>query len=158
MGITKKVKRTTAYSRRKRYLDYMGWIKTQPCMCCGVKRNIECAHVGNRAFGQKCSDLETVPLCIEDHRTGKHSHHNLGKGFWSYWNRDRDEMVKKYQALFAEQVGVDEGTTDNNEIEGSRDYDADKKWAVAEYARERRDGISELEPAGNEEVDLCGQI
>lgn len=149
-------KRTSLYSRRKRYPIFMAWIKTQPCMCCGARRGIEAAHCGPRAFGQKCDDRETLPLCKDDHTEGNHSHHKAGKNFWTFWDIDRDAMFKKYQAMFAEQVGVDEGTSNDNEAEEPGGYDANKKWVATECARERQTGSGEPEQAGDKESDLCG--
>lgn len=79
----------------------MAFIKMQPCMCCGRKYGTEAAHCGDRAFGQKCSDLETLPLCKDDHTEGKHSHHKDAKHFWEFWGIDRDAMFKKYQQMYA---------------------------------------------------------
>lgn len=100
-------KRTSKYARRKRYIDYMLWIKTNPCMCCGVKRGIEAAHCGDRAYGQKCDDRETLPLCKEDHTEGKHSHHKDAKNFWEFWEINREEMFKKYQDEYRRQTGTE---------------------------------------------------
>jgi len=47
---------------------HLKWIRTQPCVVCFSKRNVEAAHVGSRGMGQKCSDLETIPLCQPHHR------------------------------------------------------------------------------------------
>jgi hypothetical protein len=62
----------------------------------------ECAHVGDRGFGQKCPDNETVPLCsIGHHREGSDSSHRLGKSFWTYHRLDRDDLIRKLQETFA---------------------------------------------------------
>lgn len=102
-----KAKRTTKYARRKRYLEYMLWIKTKPCICCGKKFGSEAAHCGDRPFGQKCSDLETLPICVEDHREGKHSVHKLGKGFWDYWKIDKAALFKKFQDEYRRLAGTE---------------------------------------------------
>lgn len=53
---------------------YLKFIRSLPCCVCGRTRSIEAAHVGPRGMGQKCSDLETIPLCAlhhkEQHRIG----------------------------------------------------------------------------------------
>jgi Putative HNHc nuclease len=53
---------------------HLAFIRTLPCVCCGRTRGVQAAHVGSRGMGQKCSDLETIPLCDfhhkEQHRIG----------------------------------------------------------------------------------------
>ena len=65
------------------------WIRQQQCLVCYANRltqttPTECAHVGERGLGQKCSDRETVPLCVIHHRIGKDAHHKIGRSFWKY--------------------------------------------------------------------------
>ena len=57
---------------------YLAWIRTQPCVICGVRRGIEAAHTGPRGLGQKSPDTSAIPLCIKHHRTGRDSYHRLG--------------------------------------------------------------------------------
>ena len=70
--------------------EYRAWIRTQQCLACYANQltqtcPTECAHVGQRGLGQKCSDRETIPLCsVVHHRLGKTSHHVLGKNFFKY--------------------------------------------------------------------------
>lgn len=94
----KKPKRKTKYAKRKRHPEYMAWIATQPCCICGFWP-VEVAHVGKRGLGQKCSDLETLPLCANHHREGPEAIHTLGKKFWDYHEIDREEMISKYQRM-----------------------------------------------------------
>jgi hypothetical protein len=61
---------------------------------------IEAAHVGERGLGQKCPDRQTLPLCIEHHTAGPHSHHKLGRGFWSFWKLDRYELIAEFNARY----------------------------------------------------------
>jgi hypothetical protein len=64
---------------------HLKWIRTQPCVVCFSKRNVEAAHVGSRGMGQKCSDLETIPLCQLHHR----EQHRIGlKGFVEKYKLD----------------------------------------------------------------------
>jgi len=65
-------------------------------------RRVEAAHVGEHGLGQKCSDRETVPLCATHHRTGKDSHHVLGKKFWAHHGLNRDAIVKDLNRLYDE--------------------------------------------------------
>jgi len=88
------------YARRKRDLLYMAWIRTLPCICCGSRLFVEAAHVGDRAFGQKCPDTETLPLCRKHHRLGPQSHHHLGKRFWLVWNLNRDHLIARLNANY----------------------------------------------------------
>ncbi len=55
----------------------------------------QCAHVGEiRGIGQKCSDRETAPLCGKHHDRGApEGHHDLGKGFWSFYGIDREALI-----------------------------------------------------------------
>jgi hypothetical protein len=78
------VVRKSKYARRARDRAYLVWIRSLPCLICG-RRPSEAAHLAARAFGQKCSDRETGPLCAWDHRLGPHSHHALGRKFWQHW-------------------------------------------------------------------------
>lgn len=81
--------------------DYRKFIKTFPCICCGSRTWIECAHVGQRGSGQKCSDYETLPLCPAHHVQGPQAHHVLGKRFWSVWGLDRYALIEKFNRLYA---------------------------------------------------------
>src|ERR1700679_331254 len=89
--------------RRGRLHDeiYLDFIRSLRCWICGTLRHVEAAHCGLRGLGQKCSDLETLPLCTWHHRTGPTSHHALGKRFWSFWKVDRyavfGELREKYE-------------------------------------------------------------
>ena len=88
------------YARRKRDLQYMAWIRTLPCICCGSRMLVEAVHVGDRSLGQKCPDSQTIPLCAFHHRTGPYSHHRLGRKFWRFWNVDRDRLIARLIANY----------------------------------------------------------
>ena len=47
---------------------HLRFIRSLPCVVCLRTRAIEAAHVGRRGLGQKCSDLDTLPLCSAHHR------------------------------------------------------------------------------------------
>src|SRR5690348_3116924 len=72
----------------------MAWIRSLPCLICG-RRISEAAHLGTRAFGQKCTDRETGPLCAWDHRLGPQSHHVLGRRFWQHHRIDRAKLIRE---------------------------------------------------------------
>lgn len=60
----------------------------------------EAAHVGERGLGQKCSDRETIPLCVEHHRTQPYAHHVLGKKFWAHHGLDKEAIVAELNRLY----------------------------------------------------------
>lgn len=112
-----------ARSKRSKGLkdkEYLEWIASLPCVICmhlwqGLQRRersmqmieerlmgnhqrtfTEVAHVGTRGLSQKCSDRETLPLCVIHHRTGPDAHHKLGRRFWTYHGLDRDAFLKYF--------------------------------------------------------------
>lgn len=93
----------TKYRRRKRDLEYMCWIKRQPCIVCGTCRRVEAAHCGDHAGFRKGSDNETLPLCVIHHRWegGQFSLHRLTDNqFWTYWNLNRGKLIAEFQEKF----------------------------------------------------------
>ncbi len=86
--------RKSKYTWRRRDRAYMAWIRSLPCLICGRSRS-EAAHLGVRAFAQKCSDRETGPLCAWDHRLGPESHHALGRMFWQHHGIDRARLIRE---------------------------------------------------------------
>ena len=105
---------STKYSRRKRYPEYMAWIAEQPCCICGAWP-VEVAHVGARGMSQKCSDLETLPLCVAHHREGIESQHVLGKKFWAYHEIESADQIMKFRSV-SRQVGAAYGCVYVKEI------------------------------------------
>lgn len=85
---------------------YRAWIRRQPCACCGSTRYIECAHVGFRGYGQKCSDYETLPLCPAHHVQGPESHHVLQKKFWSTWGLNRTRLIAEYNQKYQQEIAA----------------------------------------------------
>lgn len=96
---------------------YLDWIRGKDCVCCLMYRYnrvavvpaltvSEAAHVGERGLGQKSSDRESLPLCVEHHRAGPKSHHTLGKRFWSTWEFDRAALVEMFNAKYREETGL----------------------------------------------------
>ncbi len=90
---------------------YLAWIRENICVVCrhwaigewmiGQTETTEAAHVGGRGLGQRCSDRETLPLCASHHRTGKDSHHVLGRKFWEYHGLNRDAIIAELQRLYS---------------------------------------------------------
>lgn len=73
--------RLNSYRKRQRHLDWMVWVKSQPCVISmlAVERAdntpsndpcsgwIEADHVGPRAMGRKSHDFECLPACKKHH-------------------------------------------------------------------------------------------
>ena len=81
-----RTRKRSRYRQRERQVDYMLWVKTLPCVarhlgpCSGV---VEADHAGARGLGQKCSDIETIPIC-----TGHHRERTDFSGTFKTWNKD----------------------------------------------------------------------
>lgn len=108
---------STAYSRRKRWLSYMAWVRALPCCLCsrrggwvnkggtwsGVYEGVEAAHTGPGAAFRKPDDRGCIPLCgLECHREGKHGYHRLTpeREFFNYWKIDRPALVRRLNAAY----------------------------------------------------------
>jgi len=67
---------------------YLAFVRTLPCVVCGVK-GTEAHHHGG-GMGLKGSDLQTVSLCRVHHA----EHHHFGKEtFWKRHNLDRWRII-----------------------------------------------------------------
>lgn len=88
---------STSYSRRPRYIAYLGWIKTLPCAICGRTGSeyfaVEAAHSGPRGLSQKTSDRNAIPLCVEHHRAGRNAQHQLQKNFEARFGLDIAQLI-----------------------------------------------------------------
>ncbi len=97
----------SAYRRRPRDLDYMRWIRHQPCAVSGhpdsrCQGRMEADHAGPRAMGQKADDVTCIPLC--------HKHHVQRSSFggvFRTWDKAQmrqwlSELVTRYQRLYRE--------------------------------------------------------
>ena len=72
-----KARGDTKYRRRERDLEFMTWVRRQPCImrelpasdvltfCSGP---VEADHMGARGLGQKADDGTCVPMCRGHHR------------------------------------------------------------------------------------------
>jgi len=75
---------------------YLAWIRTLPCIVCGVRRGIEASHTGPHGLGQKSPDSSAIPLCARHHRTGNDSYHRLGpRRFAQVHDLDIGEIVSR---------------------------------------------------------------
>lgn len=61
---------------------------------------IEAAHVGDHGKGEKCSDLETLPLCRWHHQVAPDAHHVLGPKFWAHHGLNRGALIEQHQQDF----------------------------------------------------------
>jgi hypothetical protein len=116
--------RLSAVPARKRGDDplYRAFIRCFACVVCtqglligqcdgwneyGQRSLTECAHVGRRGLSQKCPDCESLPLCGRlHHRTGKYSHHQLGKLFWGFYSLNRVDLIRQLQTLYRSEGGI----------------------------------------------------
>ncbi|MGR5890692.1 DUF968 domain-containing protein [Raoultella planticola] len=65
-----------ARPKRTRWVSprFIGWVKTQPCMCCGQPAD-DAHHLigwGQGGVGTKAHDILTIPLCRKHHRQLHH--------------------------------------------------------------------------------------
>ena len=103
------VVRKSKYARRRRDRDYLAWIRSLPCLICGSRRS-EAAHLGARAFGQKCSDRETGPLCAWDHRLGPRAQHALGRMFWQHHGIDPARLIRELNDAYQARNRAEDGS------------------------------------------------
>lgn len=58
---------------------YKAWIRTLPCLCCGIEHRSEAAHTGtDGSMSMKASDYSTVPLCANCHTQAPDCYHSAG--------------------------------------------------------------------------------
>lgn len=104
----------TKYARRERDLEYLAWVRRQPCLVaailgCGVDCGgpIEADHCGERGLGQKAPDATALPMCRHHHR----QRHDV-QGFWRALSREQrreilNEQIAGHRAIYeAERNGV----------------------------------------------------
>lgn len=87
---------------------YLQFIASLPCVVCVAwesdqRTRTTVAHVGDRGLSQKCSDRETLPLCVDHHQEGKNAHHRMGKNFWPHHGLDRDALIKLFQERYEQE-------------------------------------------------------
>jgi hypothetical protein len=74
--------RAVASTRRGPPRDetYKAWIRTLPCVGCGIEGRSEAAHTGNDGgLSMKASDYSCVPLCSDCHTRAPGAYHRIGK-------------------------------------------------------------------------------
>lgn len=79
----------------KEYKRFIGGLACVVCMAIDAPQvtRTEVAHVGARGLSQKCSDRETLPICIWHHTEGPAAAHKIGKHFWTRHGLDRDKLI-----------------------------------------------------------------
>lgn len=81
--------------------EYLVFIRECPCILSHLHKcsgRVEAAHTGRRGYRQKAQDESALPMCCSHHRTGKESHHVLGRHFWGHFGLDREKVVEIYNA------------------------------------------------------------
>ena len=81
-------RRRRLYFRRGPARDprYRAFIRSFPCLACGICGRSEAAHTGPHGIGQKASDYRCLPLCREHHRASNYALDVIGaKAFEEYW-------------------------------------------------------------------------
>lgn len=74
--------------KRWRNKDYLRFVRSLPCSVPGcLNRNVEAAHFGKRAVGEKVHDCLAIPLC--------HEHHMESHASGALW--EWDEFVVEWQ-------------------------------------------------------------
>ena len=59
---------------------YKAWIRTLPCVACGIEGRSEAAHTGaDGGMSMKASDYSCVPLCSGCHTQAPGAYHRVGK-------------------------------------------------------------------------------
>jgi len=97
-----------AYARwkAKEYRDlqhWRNWLHEQPCIRCG-SNHAEAAHVGDRGYSNRCSDLYALPICANCHRLAKDSQHTIGREFWMKAGLDRDDTIREHHVRYLEEI------------------------------------------------------
>ncbi len=58
---------------------YKAWIRTLPCLACGIEGQSEAAHTGtDGGMRMKASDFSCVPLCPNCHTQNPDAYHTAG--------------------------------------------------------------------------------
>jgi hypothetical protein len=92
---------------------YLAFVRCFACILSGLQSKkdsvphscsgkIEAAHTGRRGLKQKAADETALPMCTNGHRTGKFSHHRLGKNFWKFWGLDQLKLTSSFNEMARE--------------------------------------------------------
>jgi hypothetical protein len=93
------------YRRRIRDLDFMKWVRRQPCAArefdVACDGHVEADHAGRRGYGQKADDRTCIPLCAKHHEMRGSFH-----GAFKDWDQARmrawlERAVSDTQAAYA---------------------------------------------------------
>jgi hypothetical protein len=83
VGLQRKPPRSATSSlgqKPARDWKYRSWIRSLPCVGCGLDPAGEAAHTGSDGgMSQKASDYSCVPLCSDCHTLGPDAYHRIGK-------------------------------------------------------------------------------
>lgn len=102
----------------QRALQYMGYVKLLPCVCCGKPGPNDAHHTISGRYGaRKSSAYDTLPLCREHHLDGPDAIHR-GKASWeakygpdySYIPQVRSD-VEKWFGFVVEAAGFEPAIT-----------------------------------------------
>jgi hypothetical protein len=95
----------TKYRRRPRDLEYMKWVRRQPCCARNFattpcEGRVQADHAGRRGMRQKADDRTCIPLCRRHHRERDNFH-----GAFKEWGHDRmrqwlDAMIVRHQLIY----------------------------------------------------------
>jgi len=94
------------YTERPRDFAYLAWVKTQQCIVCETRHQLQLGttyahHAGPRGIRQKASDRTAIPLCWRHHdRNSSASVHSLGKRFWVTYGLERGNVIEELNARF----------------------------------------------------------
>ena len=104
----RKPRRRPIVSTRKgppRDEDYKAWIRTLPCISCGIAACSEAAHTGSDGgMSIKASDYSCVPLCADCHREAAGAYHRIGKrAFEKEWGICFADHVAKLNEAWAQE-------------------------------------------------------
>lgn len=79
--------------------NYLAYIRTLPCLICGIHRS-ESAHTGPHGLSQKSCDYSAVPLCARCHRINSDSNHALGRNWAAHHGIDLALVIKQFNVGF----------------------------------------------------------
>ena len=94
-------KHVNSYRRRKRWPEFMAWIKTKGCVVCSA-RPCDAAHTEDMpGMSHKGDDRTCIPLCKEHHQAGKDAEHSLPVSFWKIHGLVKETLWAEFNSLYA---------------------------------------------------------
>ncbi len=78
---------------------YRAWIRSLPCVGCGIEGRSEAAHTGeDGGMSMKASDYSCVPLCPDCHTQAPDAYHRIGKrAFENEYRLSFEEIASRLQ-------------------------------------------------------------